>query len=248
MARFYRRSPDQLTAQEIEKYLVYLQRDRRLAWNSCNVARSALRFLYVEVLDRPEMVVRIPERRSERHLPDIWSVEEVKEVVDSAVRPRDHALLMTAYGGGFRVSELVALKPCHIESARHMIRVEQGKGRKDRYTILPDRLLAELRAYWKICHPKEWVFPGHNPSRPMCTRVAERIFNRAKAKAGMTRGKGIHMLRHCFCTHMLEAGYDIFEVKEMMGHRSLETTMLYRHVTAKRMAELRSPLDSGLFA
>ncbi len=150
---------------------------------------------------------------------------------------------MTVYGAGLRVSEVVKLKPFHIESSRKMIRVEDGKGKKDRYTILPDKLLEELRLYWKICRPKEWLFPGTNKAWPLSAGAAQRVFYDAAKKAGFSKCGGIHTLRHCFATHLLEGNYDIYSIKKFLGHSSLTTTMRYLHITKERIALVKSPLD-----
>jgi site-specific recombinase XerD len=249
LARFYKRSPDQLTGDQLQKYLLSLQKDRHLAWSTCNVAVSGIRFLYGEVLGRKDLALSIPPRKSKRQLPLLLSIEEVRLILETPTNPKHRALLWTAYGAGLRVSELVCLKPCHIESQRGWIRVEQGKGRKDRYTLLPGRLLQELRSYYKVCRPQgPWLFPGFPSDRHISDSSVQRVFARVKRKAGVTRGRNIHTLRHCFCTHLLEAGYDISEVKEMMGHSSLATTMIYRHISPERIREIRSPLDTKAFA
>ena len=248
LVKFYKKSPDLLSREEIQKYLLHLHNERHLAWMTCNVAISGLRFFYRYVVERPEILLAIPKRRAEKHLPMLLSIEEVRRLLDALSNPKHRALLMTAYGAGLRVSELVRLQPRHIESQRKMVRVEQGKGRKDRYTLLPDRLLAALRDYWRLRRPKVWMFPGVIPGRPISKAAAQRIFYKAKKASGVTGGRGIHTLRHCFCTHLLEAGYDVYEVKQMMGHSSLATTMGYRHITPDRIKEIKSPLDTDRFA
>lgn len=150
---------------------------------------------------------------------------------------------MTVYGAGLRVSEVVKLKPFHIESSRKMIRVEEGKGKKDRYTILPGRLLEELRIYWKLCRPKEWLFPGNHSYRPLSSGAAQRVFYDAAKKAGFSKCGGIHTLRHCFATHLLEGNYDIYTIKKFLGHSSIVTTMRYLHITEERIRSVKSPLD-----
>jgi site-specific recombinase XerD len=142
------------------------------------------------------------------------------------------------------VSEAVSLKVTDIDSKRMMIRVRQGKGRKDRYIILSVRLLKELRIYWRIFRPKEWLFfSGKDYIRPLCISTAQRIYNAAKEKAGITKGKGIHTLRHCFATHLLEAGVDLRTIQTLMGHSTITTTMVYLQVTRKHLSSTQSPLD-----
>jgi integrase/recombinase XerD len=150
---------------------------------------------------------------------------------------------MCVYGAGLRVSEVVVLKPEHIESQRGLIRVEQGKGRKDRYTILPARLLVELRNYYRCFQPDEWLFFGRDKAKPMPIGSAQKIFYLARNRAGIDRG-GIHTLRHSFATHILEAGGDIYELKRMMGHSAIKTTSGYIHISKEHLMSIRSPLDT----
>jgi site-specific recombinase XerD len=152
-------------------------------------------------------------------------------------------MLMTTYSAGLRVSELVRLRQEHIDGSRLVIRVEQGKGKKDRYTILSQRLLKELRVYYKAYRPENWLFPAKNSIRHISITSAQRIYYKAKKKAGITKGKGIHMLRHCFASHLLEAGYDVRRIQILMGHRSLSTTMAYLHVSGKGLGMVKSPFD-----
>lgn len=150
---------------------------------------------------------------------------------------------MTTYAAGLRVSEVVNLKVSDLDSVRGTIRVEQGKGKKDRYTLLSVRLAEQLRTYWKVYHPYYWLFPGRRSSNQMHIGTAQSIFYEAKNKSGLKKGKGIHTLRHCFATHLLEAGYDLRTIQELMGHTSIKTTMLYLQVTSKRLESLKSPFD-----
>ena len=152
-------------------------------------------------------------------------------------------MLMTTYAGGFRVSEVVRLKPDHIDSDRMMIRVDDGKGQKDRFTILSERLLVELRLYWKKCRPLSYFFHGQYLNRPMDRSAAYHIYEKAKDKAGIKKGGGIHALRHAFATHLLEAGVDPRTIQVLMGHRSLSSTMRYMKVTRKKLLSTKSPLD-----
>ncbi|MBU4470722.1 MAG: tyrosine-type recombinase/integrase [Desulfobacteraceae bacterium] len=147
-------------------------------------------------------------------------------IIDAPDNLKHRVLLMTIYSGGLRVSEAVSLKPAHIDSERMLIRVEDSKGAKDRYTLLSKKLLKELRLYWKVCKPKHWLFPStRNPEHPIDTSSAQKIFYNAKNKAGISKGNGIHVLRHCFATHLLEAGYDVRRIQIMMGHTALSTPM-----------------------
>jgi len=244
LARFYRQSPDLIEQEKVQAYLLHLIEERKLAWSSCNVAFSGLRYFYQRVLRLDETAFYIPPRPRQRKLPMLLSHEEVRHLIDSASNIKHRALLLTIYGSGLRVSEAVRLKPAHIESGVMMIRVEDGKGRKDRYTILPEILLKELKVYWKACRPKGWLFYGRDPMEPMPVGTAQKIYYLTKRKAGISGGRGIHTLRHCFATHLLDAGTDIYTIKKLMGHSSIKTTFGYLHVSREKLSSIKSPLDS----
>jgi site-specific recombinase XerD len=167
-------------------------------------------------------------------------------LIDAANDVRHRALLMITYGSGLRVSETVHLKPHHIESDRMLVRIEQAKGRKDRYTLLSQKALDELRIYWKVRRPEKWLFYGRDKAQPMDVTTAQKIYYRTKKAAGITKGKGIHTLRHCFATHLLEQGIDVYLIKGFLGHLSLQTTLVYLHVLPDRLADVKSPLDKLL--
>ncbi len=243
LVRYYGRSPDQLSNGEIQDYLVYLIRDRKLAWSSCNTAFSAFRVFYRDVLNWDNTRFSIPPRVRQTQRPEVLSIQEVERLLRAA-RPLKHrTLVMTVYSAGLRVGELVRLKATDIESDRMLIRVKQGKGKKDRYTILAQRLLEELRLYWKVYNPGAWLFPRPDGSQPISIATAQRVYYKVRDAAGITRGRGIHTLRHSFATHLLDAGVDLLTIKEWMGHSSLRTTAGYLHVSAKRRAAIKSPLD-----
>jgi len=243
LARYYATAPDLLSKEQIQKYLLYLTVERKLNWSSINVAMSGLRFFYHTTLGWEPTGLFIPPRKQPVPLPYIYSVEEVERLLKAPTDPRDRLLLMTTYATGMRVSEVVQLKVDDIESDRGMIRVDQGKGKKDRYTVLSPRLLAELRNYYRRTRPQSLFFPGRDPGRPICTCTARRSYDTAKARAGLKRGKSIHTLRHCFATHLLEAGVDLRTIQEMLGHTSLLTTMRYLQVRRKHIGSTKSPLD-----
>jgi len=244
LARFYKQSPEKIDKQMVQEYLLYLTRDRKLSWNSCNVAVSGLRFFYTQTLGMDSMYLNIPPRKGDHPLPEILSTEEIEKLFSVMTNQKHRAILMTTYAAGLRVSEVVSLRVPDIDSKRMMIRVRQGKGRKDRYIILSERLLKELRIYWRTFRPKEWLFfSGKDYIRPLSASTAQRIYNAAKEKAGIARGKGIHTLRHCFATHLLEAGVDLRTIQTLMGHSVITTTMVYLQVTRKHLSSTQSPLD-----
>lgn len=242
LARFYRQSPDRLTPRQLEDYLHHLLVERHLAWSTCNIAIHAFRFLYVKTLKRDDFRFDLPCKRQQR-LPEILSPPDVERLVTSPRHPKHRAVLMTTYAAGLRVSEVVRLQVTDVDSHRQSIRICQGKGCKDRYTMLSQRLLAELRAYWRSERCEPWLFPGQDRSCPLAIGTAQKIYNQAKADAGIKRGRGIHTLRHCFATHLLEAGVDPRTLQLLLGHKSLNTTMRYLQVTRQHVLSVRSPLD-----
>ena len=247
LAKYYRRSPDQISDQEVRAYLLYLAQTRKLAASSRNQATSALRFFYATVLGRPvDQVVRVlPRVRQEVKRPQVFAIPELERLFTiGCPNPRNRAFLMTVYGAGLRLNEACHLKPQHIDGQRQQIRVVQGKGNKDRYTLLSPRLLEELRSYWKCFRPKEWLFASSSdPAKPMVDITAQRIFNRAVERAKLPDKGGIHSLRHSFATHLLEAGVEITVVQRLLGHASLSTTSTYLHVRQERLSQIGGPLE-----
>jgi len=243
LARFYHRSPDRLTQREVEAYLVHLSEERKLAWNTRSLIINGLRFFYHTTLGRPQMAFPIPRPKVPAQLPEILSREEVARILSKPRNRKHRVLLMTAYGAGLRVSELVRLRVADLDSDRMTIRVEQGKGGQDRYTLLSPRLLAELRTYWRDARPRPWLFPSQRGSQPVSISCAQRVWGQAKRNAGVTKRGGIHALRHAFATHLLEAGTDLHTIQRLLGHRHLGTTMIYFHLARKTLAERPSPLD-----
>ena len=241
LVKHYRRSPDQLTQDEIRAYLLHLK-DRGLSASSRNVAISGMKFFYHQILGWNEKQLFIPPRKRSWQLPEVLGQKEVERLFSAAVKPRDRCLLMTAYATGLRVSELVRLKVSAIDSQRMMVRVEQGKGQKDRYTILSQRLLLELRSYWKEHRSPAYVFPNRKGA-PISIDYAQRVYNLAKLKAGIQKGHGIHTLRHCFATHLLEAGVDLKTIQMLLGHNSIESTQRYLQIRQHRLTTTANPLD-----
>ena len=241
LVKHYHRSPDQLTQDEIRCYLLHLK-ERGLSPSSRNVAISGMKFFYHQILDWDEQKLFLPPRKGSWRLPEVLSPKEVERLLCANGKLRDRCLLMTAYATGVRVSELGRLKVSDIDSERMMVRVEQGKGKKDRYTILSQRLLEELRTYWKVHRSKSWLFPNAKGG-PLSIDYAQRIYNLAKLKAGIHKGKGIHTLRHCFATHLLEAGVDLVTIKTLLGHNSLQSTQRYLQIRQPKLVCTGSPLD-----
>ena len=241
LTKYYRQPPDQLSQEQIRAYLLHLK-ERGLSPSSRNVAISGMKFFYHQCLGWNEKQLFIPPRKRSWRLPEVLSQKEVERLLLAATTQRDRCLLMTAYATGLRVSELVRLKVSAIDSHRMMVRVEQGKGRKDRYTILSQRLLCELRSYWKEHRSPTYLFPNRKGT-PLSIDYAQKTYNRAKLRAGIEKGHGIHTLRHCFATHLLEAGVDLKTIQTLLGHTSLLSTERYLQIRQHRITTMANPLD-----
>lgn len=243
LAKHYNQSPDLLDKDKIQAYLLHLMEERRLAWSTCNVAVAGMRFFYAHTLGWDSMRLGIPPMKSQKKLPEILSLEEIERLLKCASDPKHRAVLMTTYAAGLRVSEVVNLQISDIDSKRMTIKVRQGKGNKDRYSILSSRLLTELRTYYREYKPHFWLFHGTYNGKQLHIGTAQKMYYTAKDRAGITKEGGIHTLRHCFATHLLEAGVDIRTIQSLMGHTSIMTTMNYLRVTSKKLADTKSPLD-----
>ena len=244
LAKFYGRGPDQISEAEVQRYLLHLLQERKLAHSSCNIVCSALEFFYRTTLRRRETEFCLPRPKVPARLPQILSREEVARLIEQTTNLKHRTILMTTYAAGLRLSELCHLRVADIDSDRMTLRVEQGKGAKDRYTLLSVRLLAELRRYWLSCRPTLWLFPSpRTPDQPLSKHTAHRIYHAAKDRAGIAKAGGIHALRHAFATHMLEAGVDVHTIQRLMGHDSLSTTARYFHLAQKHLSGTASPLD-----
>jgi integrase/recombinase XerD len=243
IAAYYRISPDLLSDEQVKGYLLYLLTERGLTHSSVNLALNAIRFLFREVLRRPRDRIDLPGPRQPQRLPEILSRQEVGRILEAATDLRHKTLLMSAYAAGLRVSELCHLRVKDIDSDRMGIRVEQGKGAKDRYTLLSPHLLGQLRLYWRAYRPDHWLFVHRNGADPLPVETVQKIFYRAKDKAGIGKRGGIHGLRHAFATHLLEAGVDIHTIQKLMGHRSIHSTLRYFHLAQVNLLGTRSPLD-----
>ena len=243
LARFYRRSPDHISDDEVQAYLLHLIRDRHRSWNTCHIVVHGLRFLYLTTLKRDRTTFSIPSMRQPGKLPAILSRVEVERILAHAAPLKHRTMLMTTYAAGLRLNEVIHLRVTDIDSARMTIRVEQGKGGKDRYTVLSAHLLAALRAYWKAEHPAAWLFPARGGDRPMHETSLQKAYQTAKRRAGITKPGGIHGLRHAFATHLLEAGVDLHTIQRLLGHGHISTTTRYFQLTRHTEIGPDSPLD-----
>lgn len=242
LATHYHRSPDQITDEEIKTFLIFLLRVKTLAVSTLIVAVSALRFFFGIVLQRPTQAVEqaLPRMKKPRRLPRVYSAAELERLFALPGLDRKHrAIFLTAYAAGLRVSEVCHLRVADLLSDRCQIHVIQGKGRKDRYTIFSPRLQEELRAYWRLYRPEDWLFPSPcHPERPLTSNAVEAAFRQAIQRAGLPDHGGIHSLRHSFATHMLEAGVDIFTLQKLLGHSSLSSTSIYVYVRPERLTAM----------
>jgi len=244
--RYFMRPPDELTAEHVKQYQLFLTKEKQVSWGTFNVHVCAIRFFYREVLRVEWDVEQIPYQKSGRRLPVILSGEEVCALLDGTTNLKHRALLMTLYSAGLRGSEALHLQLADIDSGRMMIRVDQGKGRKDRYVMLSEKLLLALRHYWREYQPALWLFPGQDPSLPLTRGSLEKLFSCAKERAGIRKHVSPHSLRHAFATHLLERGVNIRVIQRLLGHRSLRSTEIYIHVAESFVRDTRSPLDDLL--
>ena len=243
LARHYRRSPDQVSAQEVQDYLIHLHEQRELAWQSCNCVRHGIRFFYRITLGLPEPHFYLPGAKTPSALPEILNHEELLRLFTVTTNPKHRTLLMTAYAAGLRCSELTRLRVSDIDSGRMLLRVDQGKGNKDRYVPLSPRLLEQLRGYWRRTRPPHWLFPSPIAGRPLSRHGPSHMYHLAKQKAGIEKSGGIHTLRHCYATGLLEAGVELPVIQRRLGHTSIRSTLRYLHLAQDKTSATPFPLD-----
>jgi site-specific recombinase XerD len=242
-ARHFGISPEHLGPDQIRAYLLHLVQERRISWSYFNQTRSALRFLYRVTLGRDWVVEGVVCAKQPRKLPVVLSLDEIAQFFAAITNLKHRAILVTAYAAGLRVSEVVGLRCDDIDSRRMVIRLRQAKGRKDRYVMLSPRLLSLLRCYWKAVRPKEYLFPGRHPDRPITPRTVQLVCQTALSVSGLKKRVSPHTLRHSFATHLLEGGTDLRTIQILLGHRSLSTTARYLQVATAALRSTRSPLD-----
>jgi integrase/recombinase XerD len=243
-AKHYMRSPEEMGEQEVRDFLLYLARDRQVSPATLDMYVNALKFLYNVTLKRPEVVQDLAHPKRPKTLPVILSPEEVLRIFGAIRSVKHKAIIATAYAAGLRISEVCGLRIADIDSQRMRIHVRAGKGKKDRYVMLAESLLDLLRQYYQKARPKgEYLFPGHNPQRPICTTVVSQVLRKVVRQTGLSKKISMHTLRHCFATHLLEQGTDIRIIQVLLGHSSIRTTLRYTHVTDPLVQKLVSPLD-----
>jgi site-specific recombinase XerD len=235
-------SPDTAGFEDLRRYQLHLV-SSGAGVPTINHSLTALRFLFMVTLRKPAIVLDMPFVREPRRLPVVLSPDEVARLLDAAPGLKYKAALSVAYGAGLRASEVTSLKVSDIDSARMVIRVEQGKGRKDRYVMLSEHLLQLLRAWWKAARPQGWLFPGRDPVQPLTTRQLNRACHAAAQMAEIDKRVSLHTLRHSFATHLLEQKTDVRVIQVLLGHKKLDTTALYTRVALKALGDVTSPLE-----
>jgi integrase/recombinase XerD len=243
-ARHFMKSPETLGPEDIRAYQVYLTNEKKLAPGSILTAVAALRFLYKVSLKKDwNLEDVIPAPKKPQTLPVVLSPEEVLQFLDCVGGTMHRAILTTCYGAGLRISEAVRLTAPDIDSARMVIRVDQGKGRKDRYVMLSPRLLQILRDWWRVERPEQWLFPGEIPGRHISTEAVEQACQKACRRCPIPKPTTPHSLRHAFAVHLLESGTDVRTIQLLLGHRSLATTARYLRIATSKVCSTSSPLD-----
>jgi integrase/recombinase XerD len=239
---FLGRSPDKAMPEDLRRFQLR-QTETGVRPPTINGSVAALRFFFTVTLDRPDMGRHLTFVREPRKVPAVMSPEEVVRFLEAAPGPKYKAALSAAYAAGLRVSEVVALKVCDVDSQRMLLRIEQGKGRKDRHAMLSPQLLELLRDWYRIARPQVWLFPGQNPVNHLTTRQFTRVFHAAAAAAEIKKRVSPHTLRHSFATHLLESNIDIRVIQVLLGHAKLDTTALYTRVATNTIRAVMSPLD-----
>jgi site-specific recombinase XerD len=240
---YYQKSPGELSTEEIKNYLYYLIK-KKLSSSCVNQTYYALKFFFKKVLHDTTVMESIPKAKlSRKRLPQVLDRDEIQALLNTIKNLKHRTILLTIYSGGLRVSEAARLRISDIDSKRMLIRVNQGKGRKDRYTILSNVNLYNLRAYYKAYRPETWLFNSWIKDKPISTRTIQQVFYNATKKAGIKKHVSVHSLRHSFATHLIESGTDIHQVQKFMGHSSITTTTVYLHVKHDKSKEFHKLLD-----
>jgi integrase/recombinase XerD len=243
-SRHFGKPPDQLGAEHIRRYQLFLTREKKVSTSTYVLMICALRFFYTHTLPRKVAIERIPFPRRERKLPLILSRDEVKAMLEAPSDLRHRAMLAILYGSGLRVSEVARLKVADIDSARNVLWVRSGKGRKDRQALLPPKLRELLRCYWRSRRPTDWLFPGSRPDQPVSVKTIYTACRQAAHSAAIAKSAHPHSLRHAFATHLLEAGVNLRTIQILLGHANLETTARYLQVADVNVRATTSPLES----
>ncbi|MDD5724513.1 MAG: site-specific integrase [Syntrophales bacterium] len=245
LAKYFNQSPEELGEAELKEYLLYLIKERHLSEGTFRFYVAGLKFFYRTTLKREWPVEKIKHPRSKRKLPIVLDLSEIESLFSVTKNLKHKAILMMTYSSGLRASETARLKLTDIDSKRMTVRVSDGKGGKDRYSILSKTTLEHLRKYWRKYRPKEWLFEGAKKDDPITVHSIQLMFYAAKKRAGITKPASVHTLRHSFATHLIEAGTSLHHVQLLLGHRSPTTTTVYLHVSRLNLAQVISPLDKA---
>ena len=230
LASFFHQSPDRLQTDQIQEYFVYLVKQRGLSGSSCRLHLNGIRFLYLQVLHWRQFDIPIVLPKKAQKIPELLTRQEVKWIIDACENRKHRMMLLACYGCGLRVSELVALKVRHIDGERKLLRIEQGKGAKDRAIVIPETLLMQLRRYWLGYHPGLWLFPNNTHANVhLSIGTLQKVFKRIKEHTGIRKIGGIHSLRHAYATHQLENGLALHKLQHQLGHNDLHSTLRYVH-------------------
>ncbi len=229
LSRYYQRSPDRLSQDDLQNWILYLVKERQLSPATCRLYLNAIRFFYLQVLRWPACQLELISPKRPQRIPYLLSPGDVRSIIDHADNPKYAMMLALCYACGLRVSELVALKVAHIHGEAGYCQVVQGKGQKDRQVPLPDTVLQMLRGYWNAFRPVSWLFTGQGPEQHLAIGSVQKYYRKSRRNAGIPGSGGIHGLRHAFATHQLAAGMSIQQLKDILGHRHLSTTARYLH-------------------
>jgi site-specific recombinase XerD len=245
LCHFPKHKPSTITKAEVMDFLLAYRNSEKWSATIQNQLINAIKFFYEQLLKRPNEFYDLPRAQKPEHLPSVFDEKEIKQLITATENLKHRSMLCLAYAGGLRVSEIVNMKIADIDSKRMVITLRQAKGKKDRQVMLSEKLLVLLREYFKEFKPKLWLFEGQSGGQ-YSTRSVQEVIQQAKQKAGIKKKGSIHALRHSFATHLHEGGTDITSIKELLGHTSLRTTMIYTHVSRKQLAKIQSPLDKLL--
>jgi site-specific recombinase XerD len=229
LTRFYKISPDQLNDDQLQGFMLHLINTKKLSGSSCRQAIHAIRFFYSEVVGREVSKFELPNLKVANRIPELLSRQEVFAIINACHSQKYRTMMLVAYGTGIRLSEITHLHVADIHSDRQVLRIDQGKGKKDRYVLLNDSLLSMLRDYWRIYRPAGPLFFGHDPDKEISPTSLQKVFRRTVAKSGVSKQVGIHSFRHAFATHSLEAGMPLAKLQQLLGHKQISTTLRYIH-------------------